>query len=77
MNTVLIQALVDELTKLAMAAPVAATAGKKAPFLIRNAKPIGYMALGAGLHSVGQDVVNDFRTGRTIRKQNEAAQNMY
>lgn len=80
MNSIMFSAFIDEMTKLAeekiaMAAPAAAlpaaeAAAKKQPFLIRNAKPLGLMALGAGLHSVGQDVYNDYRTGRAVRQQN-------
>jgi len=74
MNTVMLQAFIDEVTKLASVTP---PMPKKQPFLIRNAKPLGYMAAGAGLYSLGQDAVSDFRTGRMIRKQNEAQQSMY
>jgi len=62
-----------------MAAGVAGTAANaaKQPFLVRNAKPIGWMAAGAGVHALGQDAYSDFKTGRMIRKQNEAQQSMY
>ena len=76
MNTVMLQAFVDEMTKLA-ATPTIPAGGKKSPFLVRNAKPLGYIAAGMGLHSIGQDAISDFRTGRMIRKQNEAQQAMY
>jgi len=70
MDVIVINAFVDEMVKIANAA--AAAAAPQAGFLRRNIKPLGFMALGAGAHSVGQDVVNDWRTGRMIRKQNEA-----
>lgn len=68
MDVIVINAFVDEMVKIANATPNVAQPG----FLRRNIKPIGFMAMGAGLHSVGQDAVNDWRTGRMIRKQNEA-----
>lgn len=61
----MIQAFVDEVAKLAAAAP-------QAGILRRNIRPMAWMAAGAGAHSVGQDAVNDYRTGRMIRRQNEA-----
>ncbi len=74
-----IAAFVDEIiniTKIASAAQ-AAQAVAKPGFIRRNAKPLAWMAAGAGAHSVGQTAYNDYRTGRMIRKQNDAAQNMY
>lgn len=65
------------MNKMAAAVAGAAANAAKQPFLVRNAKPIGLMAAGAGLHAVGQDVYGDFKTGRMIRKQNEAQQSMY
>jgi hypothetical protein len=85
MNEIIVNSFIEEIEKIAsVMAPVAnAAAGavnavaKQPGFLRRNLGNIGLMATGAGLYSVGTDAVNDWRTGRMIRKQNDAAQNMY
>lgn len=81
MNTITVQAFADELIKIASVAGTAATAAagaaSKPGFLRRNAKTLATLGAGMGIHSVGSDAYNDFRNGRMMRKQNEAAQAMY
>lgn len=67
MNEIIVQAFVDEFAKLATATPPPG-------FLRRHSKSLALLGAGAGLHSLGQDVVNDYRMGRMMRKQNEASQ---
>ncbi len=74
-----ITAFVDEImriTKIASAAQAAQVVAKPG-FIRKNLKPLSWMAAGAGAHSVGQTAYNDYRTGRMVRKQNDASQNMY
>lgn len=78
MNSIMVQAFADEIVKIAGISGATSTATKPAGgFLRRNAKSIGLLAAGGAAHSVGSDAYGDYRNGRMMRKQNEAAQSMY
>jgi len=77
MNTITVRAFADELIKIASVASTAAGAASKPGFLRRNAKTLATLGAGMGIQSIGNDAYNDFRNGRMMRKQNEAAQAMY